>query len=114
MPKVRRCGPRGPVFTRLRTCPLCCSQGAGAVEAELRAVQLERDLAGLKAEHAREVETMEREHRAVMARMARGLDVDSEDLTRVKTELAEVSDRSRETEGGGCPSMFMCGRRLSE
>jgi hypothetical protein len=74
------------------------------VEAELRAVQLERDLAGLKAEHAREV----------MARMARGLDVDSEDLTRVKTELAEVSDRSRETEGGGCPSMFMCGRRLSE
>jgi hypothetical protein len=49
-----------------------------------------------------------------MARMARGLDVDSEDLTRVKTELAEVSDRSRETEGGGCPSMFMCGRRLSE
>ena len=58
-------------------------------------------MADLKRSHEQELETLERDQRAVVAKLARGSNQDTEELERVKKELEEVRVVVCGEQGGG-------------
>lgn len=67
-----------------------------------RTKELERQMADLKRSHQLELETLERDQRALVAKLARGSDQDTQELERVKKELQEVRRIVCCEQGGIC------------